>query len=75
MATLLRRWRAPLVGGVAIWVLSFPLLMWHPAAATRPVYAEGIALARAEAADHRLVRQLERDRMVAQAAAEAAQSR
>jgi sortase (surface protein transpeptidase) len=80
MANLLRRWRGPLVGGVAIWLLSFPLLTWHPAAASHPVYAEGVALVKADAADHRLVRQLERDRMVAaqaaatQAAAEAAQA-
>jgi hypothetical protein len=69
MANLLRRWRGPLVGGVAIWLLTFPLLMWHPAAAIRPVYAEGVAIAQADAADHRLVRQLERERLAAEAAA------
>jgi sortase (surface protein transpeptidase) len=74
MANLLRRWRGPLVGGVAIWLLSFPLLMWHPASAGHPVYAQGVAVAQADAADHRLVRQLERDRMVAQAAAQAAEA-
>jgi sortase (surface protein transpeptidase) len=74
MANLLRRWRGPLIGGVAIWVLSFPLLMWHPASATRPVYAQGVAIVRADAEDHRLVRQLERERQVAQAAARAAQA-
>ena len=68
MATLLRRWRAPLVGGVAIWLLSFPLLTWHPSASIHPVYAQGVAIAQADAADHRLVRQLERERVVAQAA-------
>jgi sortase (surface protein transpeptidase) len=72
MANLLRRWRAPLVGGVAIWLLSFPLLMWHPAAASHPVYAEAAAIVRADAADHRLVRQLERERLVAAQAAAAA---
>jgi sortase (surface protein transpeptidase) len=71
MANLLRRWRGPLVGGVAIWLLSFPLLMWHPAAASHPVYAEAVTVASADAADHRLVRQLERARLAAQAAAEA----
>jgi hypothetical protein len=69
MANLLRRWRGPLIGGVAIWLLTFPLLMWHPAAAIRPVYAEGVAIAQADAADHRLVRQLERERLAAEAAA------
>jgi sortase family protein len=71
MANLLRRWRGPLLGGVAIWLLSFPLLMWHPAAASHPVYAAGAAIAKDDAADHRLVRQLERDRMVAAQAAAA----
>ncbi|HXN00994.1 MAG TPA: sortase [Candidatus Dormibacteraeota bacterium] len=65
MANLLRRWRAPLVGGVAIWLLSFPLLMGHPAAASHPVYADGVAIAKADAVDHRLVRQIEQERAVA----------
>jgi len=73
MAHLLRRWRAPLVGGVAIWLLSFPLLTWHPASASHPVYAEGLAIAKADAADHRLLRQLVGERVVAaQAATQAA---
>jgi sortase (surface protein transpeptidase) len=71
MANLLRRWRGPLLGGVAIWLLSFPLLMWHPTAASHPVYAAGVAIAKDDAADHRLVRQLQRDRMVAAQAAAA----
>ncbi|HEX9095482.1 MAG TPA: sortase [Candidatus Dormibacteraeota bacterium] len=71
MANLLRRWRGPLLGGVAIWLLSFPLLVWHPAAASQPVYAAGVAIAKEDAADHRLVRQVERDRMVAAQAAAA----
>src|SRR5260370_39550510 len=71
MANLLRRWRAPFVGGAAIWLLSFPLLTWHPASASHAVYAQGAAIAQVDAADHRLVRQLERDRAAAQAAEEA----
>jgi sortase (surface protein transpeptidase) len=71
MANLLRRWRAPLVGGIAIWLLSFPLLTWHPAASSHPVYAQAAAVAQVDAADHRLVRQLERDQAAAQAAEEA----
>ena len=71
MASVLRRWRGPLLGGVAIWLLSFPLLTSHPAAASRPAYAQGVAIAEADAADHRLVRQLERERLAAQTAAEA----
>jgi sortase (surface protein transpeptidase) len=73
MANLLRRWRGPLVGGVAIWLLSFPLLMWHPATVSRPVYAQGVDMAQADAADHHVLRQLERERwLVAQAAAPSA---
>jgi sortase (surface protein transpeptidase) len=73
MANLLRRWRGPLVGGVAVWLLSFPLLTWHPAAASHPVYAQAAAVAQADAADHPLVRQLERERAAARAAAQAAE--
>jgi sortase (surface protein transpeptidase) len=73
MAHLLRRWRAPLVGGVAIWLLSFPLLTWHPAASSPLAYAQAAAIAQTDSADHPLVRQLERDRAAAQAAARAAE--
>ena len=73
MAPLLRRWRTPLLGGVAIWLLSFPLLTWHSTASSHPVYVQAAAMAQADAADHRLVRRLERERVVAQAAARAAQ--
>jgi sortase (surface protein transpeptidase) len=71
MANLLRRWRGPLIGGVAIWLLSFPLLMWHPAAASQPAYAAGVAVAKSDAADQRLVRQIQRDRTAAAQAAAA----
>ena len=81
MANLLRRWRGPLIGGVAIWLLSFPLLVWHPASASKPVYAEGLAIAKVDAADHRLLRQMVGEPVVAtqvaaatKAAAEAAQA-
>jgi len=42
MAGVLRRWRTPLLGGIAVWLLSFPLLTSHPApimlaSATHPV--------------------------------------
>jgi sortase (surface protein transpeptidase) len=81
MANLLRRWRGPLIGGVAIWLLSFPLLVWHPASASKPVYAEGLAIAKVDAVDHRLLRQLVGEPVVAaqvaaatKAAAEAAQA-
>lgn len=31
MAGVFGRWRAPLLGGVAVWLLSFPLVTSHPA--------------------------------------------
>jgi len=71
MANLLRRWRGPLVGGVAIWLLSFPLLTWHPASASHPVFAQGVAIAQVDVSDHRLVRQVERERATTLAAEEA----
>ena len=71
MANLLRRWRGPLVGGVAIWLLSFPLLTWHPASASHPVFAQGVAIAQVDASDHRLVRKVERERATTLAAEEA----
>ena len=58
MADRVLRWRRPLIIGVGIWLLSFPLLTWHPAAASHPVHVAPMAAWDAEAADHRLVRQL-----------------
>jgi sortase (surface protein transpeptidase) len=69
MAGFVRRWRAPLLG-VAIWLLSFPLLTAHPT----PVTLAAAHLSRpvdVEANDHRLVRQIGRERL-AIAASEAA---
>jgi len=54
MAGLLRRWRTPLLAGIAIWLLSFPLLSSHPApitSASAALRAQGAAV---EAGDHRL---------------------
>ena len=39
MAAFLRRWRTPLITGVGLWILSFPLLTSHPTVSTRPVAA------------------------------------
>ena len=58
MADGLLRWRRPLLIGVGIWLLSFPLLTWHPAAASHPVHVAPMAAWDAEADDHRLVREL-----------------
>ena len=71
MANAWRRWRQPLLIGVGIWLLSFPLLTWHPAAASHPVQAASVAAWNTEAGDHRLVRQLDRETRVALEAAQA----
>jgi hypothetical protein len=73
MAGLLRRWRAPLLGGIAIWLLSFPLLTWHPAVVQGTAQAAQGALVAAVGRDngeHRVVRQLiNQQRDAAEAAA------
>ena len=51
MANFLRRWRAPVLGGVAVFVLSFPLLTSHPVSITL-VTAHGVKAADVEAGDH-----------------------
>jgi len=57
MAHLLRRWRTPLLTGIGLWVLSFPLLTSHPTILTRPVAAAEVS-ARTDQGDLRLLRQL-----------------
>ena len=60
MASLWRRWRTPLLGGVAVWLVSFPLLTSHPAPITAASAAQHAQSAAVEAGDHRLF--LERGR-------------
>jgi sortase (surface protein transpeptidase) len=75
MAEFLRRWRTPLLGGVAIWLLSFPLLTWHPTAGPTAAHAaQGTKLGvwDVDAGEHRLVRQQIRQQQDAAEAAEAA---
>jgi hypothetical protein len=72
MAHLLRRWRAPLLAGIGVWLLSFPLLTSHAAPATRTAYARTASVVDVEAGDHRLFQELGRERRAALAAAEAA---
>ncbi|MDQ6883306.1 MAG: sortase [Candidatus Dormibacteraeota bacterium] len=43
MVHLLQRWRTPLLTGIGLWILSFPLLTSHPAVATRPVAAAQVS--------------------------------
>jgi len=71
MANALRRWRRPLITGVGIWLLSLPLLTWHPAAASHPIQVTSGAAWNTEAADHLLVRQLDRQTRAALDAAQA----
>ena len=61
MGQVMRRWRAPLLGGIAVWLLSLPLLTSHPASAqkaTQPTSATTpVPIAALAAAEHRLVRE------------------
>jgi Sortase domain len=68
MAGLVRRWRGALLGGIAIWLLSFPLLTTHPATATLAA-AHGSRPANLAAVQPRLARQLALDEHLARAAA------
>jgi sortase (surface protein transpeptidase) len=58
MAERWRRWRAPLLGGIAVWLMSVPLLMGHPVAATSIKSAEPVAAV--QITDHVLLRRLAR---------------
>ena len=69
MARLVRRWRAPLLGGIAIWLLSFPLLTGHRPL-TVAAAARVIRPADAAAADRRLVRLVAREQHFALQVAE-----
>src|SRR5256884_8921266 len=68
MAGLLRRWRAPLLGGIAVWLVSFPLITSHPAAITPASAAHRADGAAVEAGDHRLFVQRAREEQAALAA-------
>jgi len=70
MAGFVRHWRAPLFGGIAIWLLSFPLLTAHPAPVTLAA-AHRSRPADVEAGDRLLVRQVARETQLAIAASEA----
>jgi hypothetical protein len=70
MATFLRRWRAPLLGGVAIWLLSFPLLTSHPTPITPVMAAQRVRAADVEAGDRRVVLQSAREQQAALAASQ-----
>lgn len=60
MAQLWQRWRAPILGGVAVWLLSMPLLMSHPAAAVASV-ARMQASVTVDTGDHAVVLGIRRE--------------
>ena len=68
MAGVLRRWRAPLLGGIAVWLLSFPLLTSHPSAITAAQAAHRAKDASQEAGDHRVFVERAREEQTALAA-------
>jgi hypothetical protein len=68
MAGFLRRWRAPLLGGIAVWLVSFPLLTSHPTAIASAFAAHRAALASVEAGDHRIFVQRAREEQATLAA-------
>lgn len=68
MAQVWRRWRAPLLGGLALWLLSFPLLTSHPKPVT-PVAAASIETAPADWFDQALLQQALHQEQVALTAA------
>jgi hypothetical protein len=68
MAGLVRRWRAPLLGGVAVFVLSFPLVILHPTAVMPVSAAHRVTVANVEAGDRALFAQRAREQQAALAA-------
>ena len=68
MAQVFARWRAPLLGGIAIWLLSFPLLISHPVSVTPALAAHAARTTGIKAADYRLFQELVRQEQLALAA-------
>jgi hypothetical protein len=68
MAGLWRRWRTPLLVGIAVWLLSFPLITSHPTTITGASAAHRAASASVEAGDRRLFQQQAREERAALAA-------
>ena len=68
MAGVLRRWRAPLLGGIAVWLLSFPLLTSHPTTITAGQAAQRAKDASQEAGDHQVFVERAREQQTALAA-------
>jgi|GEM_PF-6052581 len=68
MAAFLSRWRTPLITGIGLWILSFPLLTSHATVTTRPVAAAMESTSWAQD-DLRLLRRAAVERRATQAAA------
>jgi hypothetical protein len=68
MAGLWRRWRTPLLVGIAVWFLSFPLITSNPTTITGASAAHRAASASVEAGDRRLFQQQAREERAALAA-------
>jgi hypothetical protein len=70
MAEVWRRWRGPLLGGIALWLMTVPLLLAHPASAA-PQSAHGVKLAGLAVSERQIVRQLVQRQISALAASTA----
>jgi len=68
MAGRLRRWRTPFLRGIAIFLLSFPLLTLRPTPITWASAAHRVQGAALEAGDHRLFLESAREQQAALAA-------
>ena len=68
MASLWRRWRTPLLGGIAVWLVSFPLLTSHPSPITAASAAHRAQGASVEAGDRRLFLERAKEEQAALAA-------
>src|SRR6266851_9604080 len=68
MASLWRRWRTPLLGGIGTWLPSLPLPTPHPSAITSASAAHHAQGASVEAGDHRLFLERAREEQAALAA-------
>jgi sortase family protein len=69
MAQLFARWRAPLLGGIAIWLLSFPLLVSHPVS-VKPVEAHAAKTVDIRVSDRGVLQQLVHEEQLAVAASQ-----
>jgi hypothetical protein len=72
MASLVRRALVPLLAGIAVWLISFPLLTSHPAPPSQPVASRSLSAVAADAGDRATVLELLRERRAALAVATAA---